>query len=163
MTVALRPEAAVPTGEHELVARALVRDEAAIRALVARHNRRLYRIARSILKSDAEAEDVVTDFDFSRAEHDWRLKPGEFKSEAFRRDAFERERAVEEENVNLQRLAEALDRRPIDEIAALMRGLTYGDMIELAESIWSARPENLDFSKDTLPNLLHRWSSSRKT
>jgi hypothetical protein len=66
-------------------------------------------------------------------------------------------------NVNLQRLAEALDRRPIAEIAALMRTLTYGDMIELAEEIWDARPETLDFSKDTLPNVLHRWSTSHVT
>jgi hypothetical protein len=94
---------------------------------------------------------------------DRRLKPEEFRSEAFRRDAFERERETDERNVNLQRLAESLDRRTIDEIAALIRTLTYGDMIELAEGIWNARPENLDFSQDTLPNVLHRWSKSRPT
>jgi hypothetical protein len=94
---------------------------------------------------------------------DRRLKAEEFKSEAFRRDALEREQAIEERNVSLQRLAEALDRSPIDEIAVLMRGLTYGDMVELAEGIWNARPENLEFSKDTLPNVLHRWSTSRPT
>ncbi len=33
--------------------------EAAVRALVQRHNRRLYRIARAVVRDDAEAEDVV--------------------------------------------------------------------------------------------------------
>ncbi|MFO1208311.1 MAG: RNA polymerase sigma factor [Amaricoccus sp.] len=34
-------------------------DEDAVRVLVARHNRRLFRTARSVLRNDAEAEDVV--------------------------------------------------------------------------------------------------------
>ena len=34
-------------------------DEAAVRTLVRRHNRRLFRVARSVLRDDAEAEDVV--------------------------------------------------------------------------------------------------------
>jgi RNA polymerase sigma-70 factor (ECF subfamily) len=42
-----------------LVARARTRDEASVRELTRRYNRRLFRIARSILQSDAEAEDVV--------------------------------------------------------------------------------------------------------
>jgi RNA polymerase sigma-70 factor (ECF subfamily) len=45
--------------EAELVARALRRDEAAIRAIMQANNRRLYRIARGILRNDGEAEDVV--------------------------------------------------------------------------------------------------------
>jgi RNA polymerase sigma-70 factor (ECF subfamily) len=49
---------AMPT-ETELIARAAARDSAAIRALVQTHNRRLYRLARSILRDDSEAEDVV--------------------------------------------------------------------------------------------------------
>lgn len=35
------------------------RDEAAVRALTRRHNQRLFRIARSIVRNDVEAEDVV--------------------------------------------------------------------------------------------------------
>src|SRR4029078_8421853 len=35
------------------------RDEAAVRTITTRYNRRLFRIARSILRNDAEAEDVV--------------------------------------------------------------------------------------------------------
>jgi len=42
-----------------LVARARARDEAAIRALIQRHNRRLYRAARGVLRDEAEAEDAV--------------------------------------------------------------------------------------------------------
>lgn len=45
--------------EAELVRRALQRDEAAIRAIIQVHNRRLYRVARSIVRDDSEAEDVL--------------------------------------------------------------------------------------------------------
>jgi RNA polymerase sigma-70 factor (ECF subfamily) len=45
--------------DADLVDRARERDEAAIRVLTRRHNRRLYRIARSILRNNNEAEDVV--------------------------------------------------------------------------------------------------------
>ena len=45
--------------DEELVARARARDEAAVRAITTRYNRRLFRVARSILRDDAEAEDVV--------------------------------------------------------------------------------------------------------
>ena len=50
-----------PTGSADaaLVARALARDEAAIRSIMQANNRRLYRLARGILRNDAEAEDVV--------------------------------------------------------------------------------------------------------
>lgn len=45
--------------EADLVRRARARDEAAIRAIMQTNNRRLYRIARGILRNDSEAEDVV--------------------------------------------------------------------------------------------------------
>jgi RNA polymerase sigma-70 factor (ECF subfamily) len=45
--------------EAELVQRARKRDEAAIRIIMQSNNRRLYRIARGILRNDGEAEDVV--------------------------------------------------------------------------------------------------------
>jgi RNA polymerase sigma-70 factor (ECF subfamily) len=45
--------------DEDLVERARAHDEAAIRAIIQRHNRRLYRIARSILRDDDEAEDVL--------------------------------------------------------------------------------------------------------
>jgi len=49
----------VGTGDAELVRRARNRDEAAIRAIMQSNNRRLYRLARGILRNDGEAEDVV--------------------------------------------------------------------------------------------------------
>jgi RNA polymerase sigma-70 factor, ECF subfamily len=45
--------------DEDLVNLARARDEAAVRAITNRYNRRLFRIARSILRDDAEAEDVV--------------------------------------------------------------------------------------------------------
>ena len=53
-----------PTDHAALDDRALVdlarrHDEAAVRILIARHNQRLFRVARGVLRDDAEAEDVV--------------------------------------------------------------------------------------------------------
>ena len=45
--------------DAELVELARLRDEPAIRTLTRRYNRRLFRLARSVLRNDAEAEDVV--------------------------------------------------------------------------------------------------------
>jgi RNA polymerase sigma-70 factor (ECF subfamily) len=46
-------------GDEDLVRLARGRDEAAVRAITNRYNRRLFRIARGIVRNDAEAEDVV--------------------------------------------------------------------------------------------------------
>jgi RNA polymerase sigma-70 factor (ECF subfamily) len=51
--------AAESLSDGDLVGLARGRDEAAVRAITKRYNRRLFRIARSILRNDAEAEDVV--------------------------------------------------------------------------------------------------------
>lgn len=45
--------------EAELVARAREHDEGAVREIIRRYNRRLFRAARAIMQDDAEAEDVV--------------------------------------------------------------------------------------------------------
>ncbi|MFL6819030.1 MAG: RNA polymerase sigma factor [Bradyrhizobium sp.] len=55
------PRIAPATEDAELVRRARSRDEAAIRAIMQTNNRRLYRLARGILRNDSEAEDVVQD------------------------------------------------------------------------------------------------------
>jgi RNA polymerase sigma-70 factor (ECF subfamily) len=47
------------TSEADLVDRARQRDEVALREIMQVNNRRLYRLARGILRSDSEAEDVV--------------------------------------------------------------------------------------------------------
>jgi RNA polymerase sigma-70 factor (ECF subfamily) len=49
----------VATSDAELVQRARGPDEAAIRSIMQSNNRRLYRLARGILRNDSEAEDVV--------------------------------------------------------------------------------------------------------
>ncbi len=48
-----------PLSDEALVSRARERGETAVHILTQRFNRRLYRVARSILRDDAEAEDVV--------------------------------------------------------------------------------------------------------
>src|SRR4051812_19517519 len=45
--------------ESSLVARARQRDESAVRELTRRYNRRLFRIARGILRDETDAEDAV--------------------------------------------------------------------------------------------------------
>ena len=58
-----RVKQAVPAApeDAELVRRALARDGGAFRAIMQKHNRRLYRIARGILRNNADAEDAVQD------------------------------------------------------------------------------------------------------
>jgi RNA polymerase sigma-70 factor, ECF subfamily len=59
MRAELAPQLGNSIDEAELVRRACARDGTAFQIIMERHNRRLYRIARSILKNDSEAEDVV--------------------------------------------------------------------------------------------------------
>ena len=53
------PVPQIASDDAELVRRALARDGIAFRTIMERYNRRLYRIARGILRNDSEAEDVV--------------------------------------------------------------------------------------------------------
>jgi len=88
----------------------------------------------------------------------------DFGTEAFQDDAFELHAKSEERNTQrgllLRRRAEQLERRPIQEIANLIRNLTYGEMIELAEGLWSVHPAASGISKDSLAGLLYRWSTT---
>ena len=59
MSPFLLPKLAARSDDSELVRRALARDDSAFRTIMEQHNRRLYRIARSILRNDSEAEDAV--------------------------------------------------------------------------------------------------------
>jgi len=65
--------------------------------------------------------------------------------------------------VNLRKLEEQLNHKPLEEIAVLVHGLTYGEMIELAEAIWKLQPEGIGITQESLPALLHRWSKARTT
>lgn len=53
------PHVAASSDDIDLVQRAIARDSGAFRVIMQRYNQRLYRIARSILRNDGEAEDVV--------------------------------------------------------------------------------------------------------
>ena len=48
-----------PAAEADLVAGARQGEEAAVRAIIRHNNRRLFRVARAIVRDDSEAEDVV--------------------------------------------------------------------------------------------------------
>ena len=55
----LAPPAAEALSDYQLVERVRAGDAVAFELIMRRHNRRLFRLARSILRSGAEAEDVV--------------------------------------------------------------------------------------------------------
>ena len=63
--------------------------------------------------------------------------------------------------VNLRKIEERLARKPLDEIATLIQGLTYGEMIELAQVMWKSQSEGSAVTQENLPALLYRWSKSR--
>lgn len=67
----------VPATDAEIAARAAAGDVVAFEQIMRRHNRLLFRTARSILKADADAEDALQDA-YLRA---WRAM-GEFRAEA---------------------------------------------------------------------------------
>jgi hypothetical protein len=46
----------------------------------------------------------------------------------------------------------------LDEIAMLVRELTYGEMVELAGLLWAAKPPDKDVTAETLPMIWHKWS-----
>lgn len=48
----------------------------------------------------------------------------------------------------------------LDDIALSLRSLTYGEMIELAGGLWTARDDG-DITSDSLPAVLHRWATRR--
>jgi RNA polymerase sigma-70 factor (ECF subfamily) len=73
----VRPRPAEPLHDHELAARAAAGDGPAFAIIMRRHNRLLFRTARSILKSDVEAEDALQEA-YLRA---WRAIDG-FRNEA---------------------------------------------------------------------------------
>jgi RNA polymerase sigma-70 factor (ECF subfamily) len=52
-------EITAASGDLELARRAVARDGAAFRTIIKTHNQRLYRIARGVVRNDAEAEDIV--------------------------------------------------------------------------------------------------------
>jgi hypothetical protein len=64
--------------------------------------------------------------------------------------------------VDLRKLEAELGRKRLDEIADVVRALTYGEMMELAESMWNVRPEDTELTEHNLPAILYRWSTTRQ-
>ncbi|MGV3570032.1 MAG: RNA polymerase sigma factor [Ramlibacter sp.] len=75
--VSTTPDPAAASGDAELAARAARGEAGAFEAIMRRHNRMVFRAARSILRSDAEAEEAVQDA-YLKA---WRAL-GSFRAEA---------------------------------------------------------------------------------
>jgi RNA polymerase sigma-70 factor, ECF subfamily len=65
----LAPDVIGKLDDAELVQRALKREGGAFRTIMQKYNQRLYRIARGILRNDAEAEDVVQEAYVSALTH----------------------------------------------------------------------------------------------
>lgn len=61
--------------------------------------------------------------------------------------------------VDLRQMEAAMGQKRLDEIAAVVRALTYGEMIELATAIWGCRGGK-EVTEEELPAILHRWSTS---
>jgi RNA polymerase sigma-70 factor (ECF subfamily) len=57
--IAIRPRTA--STDEDLIGRLRQGDAAAFRALMQRHNQRLFRLARSVLRNPSDAEDAVQD------------------------------------------------------------------------------------------------------
>ncbi len=90
--------------------------------------------------------------------------PDSYKPKALRLAAAE-ETASQEPRppvVDLRKMEAELGRRRLDEIADVVRALTYGEMMELAESMWNVRPDDGDLTEHNLPAVLYRWSTSRQ-
>ncbi len=49
----------------------------------------------------------------------------------------------------------------LDEIAEALRTLIYGEMLELAESMWKVNSQGSEITESNLPSVLYRLSTSR--
>jgi hypothetical protein len=65
--------------------------------------------------------------------------------------------------VDLRRLEAELGRKRLDEIAGVVRTLTYGEMLQLAESVWNVRAGGAELTEHNLPAVLYRWSTMRQS
>lgn len=72
MNEAARTKTAAPVAElpdEDIVARVVAGDRASFEVLMRRHNRRVYRAARSILRSEADAEDAMQEANVTAYQH----------------------------------------------------------------------------------------------
>jgi hypothetical protein len=66
------------------------------------------------------------------------------------------------ERLDLRRHRNELGHSRLDEIAKAIRALTYGEMLELADSMWKVNSHGSEITKSDLPGVLHRWSASQR-
>ncbi|HEY6640985.1 RNA polymerase sigma factor [Povalibacter sp.] len=129
--------------DDELVAAARQRHNAAFEALMRRYNRRLFRVARSVLRDAAAAEDAVQECYVQAFTHLHRYRPGAFGAWLTRialNEALMMKRRLRRTTVSLDDIEEQADRYLADE------SLTTPD----ASQETSAR-QLLEQSIDTLP------------
>ncbi len=62
-------------------------------------------------------------------------------------------------DINLHKLEDELTRNRLDDIATLVRSLTYGEMMQFAHAICKIRPGGA-IDQQSLPMMLHLWSTS---
>jgi hypothetical protein len=104
-------------------------------------------------------------------ERDTRPVPSEYRPKALRAGVTEGDgffgaepesrpdSLLDSAGINLTRFEDELNRSRLDEIATLVRALTYGEMMELAQAIWKIRPDGT-IDQQSLPMMLHLWSTS---
>jgi hypothetical protein len=98
-------------------------------------------------------------------ERDTRPMPSDYRPKPLRAvgsdsdDYYGDEPNMMDAGINLHKLEDALNRNRLNEIASLVRTLTYGEMMELADAIWKIRPEGT-IDLQSLPMMLHLWSTT---
>lgn len=177
----VNPQALSSMTDEEVVRRVLEGDTAVFELIMRRYNQRLYRIARSILRDDAEAEDVVQDAYVRAYEHlnqfaglakfsTWlsRIAVHEALARARRRDRIEELDAMPETNpyqptepveASPERLASNAEVRTLLEDAIASLPLNYRTvfvMREVEELTTEETAETLDLTIENVKIRLHR-------
>jgi hypothetical protein len=78
-------------------------------------------------------------------------------------DTQSRQSAKADTSGNLKTIKEQPAQQPLDDIAELILGLSYGQMIELCDAMWKGHPQKSPVTQERLPSLLHRWAMSRSS
>lgn len=169
-------DASVPTdlSDDELVCRVRAGDAALFGAIMRRHNPRLYRVARAIVRDDAEAEDVLQQAYLSAYLHlgqfagaarfsTWltRIVVNEASARLRRRRAHARVEEVQAASEAPTPEAQAMDREMIRALEAAIDGLPeiYRTVLVLREVEGASTAETaavLDISEETVKVRLHR-------
>lgn len=132
--------------DTDLVDLARADEEAAIRALIQRHNRRLFRVARAIVHNDAEAEDVVQATYVQAFTH----------LGAFRREAqFSTWLTRIAVNEALGRVRRRRTTAGLEELEMERNGSGGGEVLRFPTSPWASDPET-ELSRSQARFLLER-------